>query len=456
MHELGKLTNGGGAVPSKGLVVLLAVLSISVLCSGLSMSGFIMHETYFDFENGGFEGFIFDTEIGIELSFSQWTTGLFIDLESDGWEDLEIFSAGSLGAFDIFSWFEFYAIGGGNLMPGEMVQTWDTIVQLELGGVNLWGVFAMLVGDSGVLHDSGTGSAFGFHAQEGVIDIYGEVSFNLHPFVPWVVWNGMDVVLSRLQGCTLIMLEDVTCAMTFTNADVFVLFPIGCADVGTRLTFDPLGFRAFHVWTEDLRTPFTWLTIELVDIWYMKNEKIFDISLGFNLGEAWCITPYLGIDQSEASVTAIRLDGLGLVCQLEDVTFIASALGNQTDFYIGEDVRIHQANQGFSHGYPLFFDCIKPMYGTEFAVGIETGGESCCSTNRLGVYAYFGPSTGSPLFDLREFRFLYTHEITEKLAWSLEAFADYDEFEGIEVTLYYTWGDVKIVSADESCCIFVP
>lgn len=448
-----------GAQVHRGLIAgAILVACLGLLASGMSTSGFYMQEVYLDFENGGFEDFVFDTEFGIEASFGGWTTGLFIDFESDGWEDLEIFTAGTLGAVDIFSWFEFYAVNGDHLMPGEIIQDWDTVIQLELSGVELWGVFSMLSAESGGVQDSGTGLAWGLHEQIGAVGIWAEMTFNLESFVQWVVWNGMDTVLGSIQACDLVTVIDPTCAMSFAATEVFVTFPFACVDVGAFFGIAHDGDFAFSLWAEHIQTGLDWLVIDLVELWYFADEKLIDFTFDVSLGEALCITPFVALEESFLfAIDAITLEGLQMVCPVGDATAIASVVMDSSDFYIGKDARIHPWDGGVSVGPVLASDCVgRPVGGADFAIGIETGGDGCCAPFQIGLYAYFDSSAPTPLFDLQRIRFVYRDNIGERLTWSLVALADHNEFEGIEIIVNYEWGHVQLVNSEESCCSYVP
>jgi len=445
----------------RGLVLgIVALLGIAFCGTGMTLSGFYMQEVYLDFEDGGFEEFIFDTEVGIEASFGEWTTGIYLDFESDGWEDLEVFSSGTLGAFSVFSWLEFYAIDGHDLYVHEVIQDWDTVVQVEVSSVDLWWVFSIISVDTQTysLTASGIGSAFGLHTQIGAANVYAEFSFNLDPFAIWVVWNGMDTVLGKIQACNLINIENLTCAPTFSAAEFFVLFPFCGVDVGAFFGIAHDGDFAFSLWTEDLQTPLDWLVIDAVELWYYPDEKLMDFTLDFSVGDALCITPFIELGQGFPAIAGeIYLDGLQVVCPIGDVVVAASALTDNTDFFIGRDARIHPRDGDVAMGAVIMPECIRsPTGGADFAIGIETGGSSCCAPFEIGVYAYFESGGHNPLFDLQRIRFEYRDGIGEKLSWSLVAIADHNEFEGIEIILNYEWGDVQLVSNDESCCAFVP
>lgn len=444
---------------STGLIVgAILLLGLGLLGSGMSVSGFYMQEIYLDFEDGGFEKFIFDSEFGIEASFGEWTTGLFLDFESDGWEDFEVFTAGTLGALQVFSWFEFYAVAGDHLTPGEIIQDWDSVFQVELSGIDLWGVFSLLAVEDGGFQASGTGWAWGLHEQVGDVGIWAEMTFNLYPFAEWVVWNGMDSVLSKIQACDLVDVLDPTCSMSFTVAEVFVTFPFQCVDVGAFFGIAHDGDLAFSLWAEHLETGLDWLVIDLVELWYFADEKLIDFTLDFSIGESLCITPFVALGQGfPFSADEIYIDGLQIVCPVGDATAIASVVTDDTDYFIGKDARIHPRNGGVSVGAVLASNCVgPPVGGADFAIGIETGGESCCAPFQIGVYAYFESGGHNPLFDLQRIRFVYRDGIGERLSWSLVALADHNEFEGIEIIVNYEWGDVELVSNEESCCSFVP
>ena len=437
------------------LFAVVLVLGLGSAGYGISISGFVNHELRLDFGLGGFDDIWGDTEIGIEADLRGWTVGMFIDIETDGWEDLEFFLSGSFGAFEIFSWYEFYGVSD-NLTPTEVRQDWDTVVQMPFGGVDFWGVFSMAGEESGGMSEYGSGAAFGFNAMAGPIEIWSEMRFNLRPFVRWVFWNGMDMVLSRIQACDLIDLEDPTCEMDFNRANIYVSLPFCCADIVAKLGIEDDGFHNFQIWLERIDTGLDWLAVDFVGIWYDVDGKDLDVTLDLSFGDASCITPYGSLDLGAADVVnSISLDGLGLVCPIGDVSLAVSALWDDTDYYIGEDARIHPVDGGATRGRLLLPACVEDMGGMDFALGLEAGGAGCCAPYQLGLYAFFWPSS-TALFDLQHIRLIYRDEIGENVSWSMEVWAEVGWINAVEFTLTYTWGEPWLVNSTESCCSYPP
>lgn len=443
------------------LLIVILLFGMGLLVSGMSISGFMIHEVYADFEAGDFVELQMDTEFGIEAGLRGWTFGTFIDLEEDGWEDLEFFTSGSFGAFDVFSWYEFYAINGDDLVDTRVRQDWDTVIQTKLGGVDLYGAFSLgpIEVDEDV-YEYGFGAALGLHADIGAFEFWGEISSNLAPFTRWIVWNGMDMVLSKIQACDPVEVIDPVCSTEFTFANAFLEFPFCCADVGAEIAIDCEGFFFLRTWAEDVGTGLDWLTIDVVDLNFIPEAKMIDMSLVLSFGEIGCITPFGGLDLTGPYIVdGIYFDGLELVCPVGDVTAIAAMLLDDTEFFIGTDGRIHSYDYGATHGYLFFPECASRVdagesFDVDFALGLETTWGGCCGSRRIGIYTFFGPGTVPTLFSWRELRFYFEDEINERFSWRMVVIADDDEFEGVEFTINYRWGDPWLVSPVESCCGF--
>ena len=439
------------------LLTAVLVCGFSILSTAVTISGFLDQELRFDF-GANFDEFRFDTEIGLEAGFGAWNIGTFIDLESDGMEDLEFFTLGRIGAFDVYSIFEFHAIDGDNLGPGNIKEDWDTAVWTRIAGVDLWGVFSILAGDDPV--DgwiSGVGAAWGLHGQAGDLEIWSEMRFNMHTFVRWVVWNGIEKTVRFNQGCDTISVEEANCDLDFNYANIYARIPLDCMEVGARVGFHDAGFSNIRFWLTDVDTPVDWLDIDVLHLRFHDDAKEYEMELGLDLAEAFCITPYFSLVQdTPTAVKGIQLDALGFEAQFENVAFVASGMFDEVDYFIRDDARIDRFDRGEAYGYTLFPDCRESMSGMELALGIEVGVPGCCATQKLGVYGFFGPFIPTALFDLNIVRIMYEDHITPQLAWSAEFIIEVDSAPWVEFTFSYDWGDVQITNSMESCCNLLP
>ena len=440
------------------LLTAVLVCGFAVLGSAVTISGFFDQELDFSF-GAGFTEFWFDTEIGLEAGFGSWNIGTFIDLETDGWEDLEFFTLGRVGAFNVYSIFEFHALDGGALTPGDNIkEDWDTAIWTRLAGVDLWAVFSILAGDDPV--DgwiSGAGWAWGLHGQAGDFEIWSEMRFNLRPFVRWVVWNGFEKTIRFNQGCDTISVEEPNCDLDFTYANIYARFPVDCMDVGARIGFFDTGFSNLRFWVEDIDTPIEWLEIDAIHLWFYEDEKELGLMFDVSVAEASCITPYVSLAQSSmTTVDGVQIDALGMEVEVESVTVIASAMFDDTDYYLGKDARLHAVKGSEPYSYTLYADCIGDRAGMEFALGLEVDGTGCCAPQTLGVYGFFGPFTPTALFDLEILRVIYEDHITPQLSWSAEFTFEASSPPRVEFAFAYDWGEVQITNSMESCCRIWP
>ena len=441
-------------------VAAMVLLLTGAGACGQTISGFLDYESDFHFHAGSLDYTKLDVEVGLELSSPVWAGGVFLDLESDGLEDIEFFGMGSFGALDIYSYFELTDPDQGHMTPDQLLQDWDTVVRLDLTGVELWGIFSQLVTDSEGVHTVKSGAAVGAHATVGCIDFWAEARFGLRAFLTRAFWFGLDEVIRRNQACNFIRVSEdkVGCDLEFTRANIFTLFPIGCVDLGTRMGIDDHGFVDFRAWATNLQTGIDWLVIEAVEVWFELEHKHVDVHLGLGLGETTCITPFVSLIQSQqTAVDGIQLDGLQLLWEMDDVTVVASALMDDAEFFIAEDARIYPQDGGVTLAYVLLPDCIRSIDEVEFALGLEVGDEGCCAPSRFGVYAYFDSDHGK-LFDFVGLRFLFNDWITDSLSWSAEGWFEYEAYQRIEFTVSYAWGEPRIVSSAEgsSCCYYLP
>gem|GEM_PF-1426748 len=466
------------------LIIAVLVVGLGIPVYAQSLSGFIDHSTILYFDSGAFDEFGFSTKIGIEYGIADWAFGAFLDLEDnsrrwygywDEWDVLAFSAVGSLGATEVYSLVQFESFGK-PLSTDDMWQDWDTVVRMEIAGVETWAILSVQEQTYDEESQSGAGSAFGLHGRADMLEVWAEVQFNLYSVVDWVFANGFDEVLRKNQACYyLIEVVDPTCSMEFSFADVYVAFPFLCTDVKTWIGFDDDGFYEFEIWVEDLETGIDWLQIDYVDLRYWIDGKNLDIELGVSLGDAVCIKPYASfVQENSFSVSGIRIEALELSYQIGDATIVFSELMYQEEiflpnYYLGIDARIHPLPSWWweetrASYFLIPSQCTDPMFAAEEAIGLEIGGDGCCAPFLLGIYSFFDIDltysffdidVTDVLFDWIGLRVLFKNGLTSKLSWSFESWLMYDKVEWIEFGFSYNWGDVRSISSDETCCFFL-
>ncbi len=425
--------------------VLLA-MSIWALPSVAQLAGFFHAETEFEFDDPWPEAFEIDLEGGLEYSVGDWTFGTLLDAEEDGLEDLAFLATGTLGSFHVYSMY------GQWDLDDEVWTDWDNAVWIDAFGTELWAFFSLQTDGEDPFSLSGAGFALGGHGSVGDVEVWWETSFNLWELLPWIYWNGLETVVDQNLACDLIFVNDPTCAMDFSSAEIFLQLPFCCADVGGWLGLDCDGFDGFELWAKDVPIGGTGVQIDWIDLWFDLDEKDLDLWFGIDAGDVVCFTPYLSLEDDDTSISAIHVDALGWVCTLGDVTVTVSELLSDDDWYIGTDGAIHSYDNGFAWIIPS--NCVDVAHGVEEAIAIEIDRGACCGDgSKLGLYSFFDTDLDDSLFSWLGLRARAETSLSSSLSTYLEIWMGYDGLESVTFGVDVTWGTLRSLPKDLTCCL---
>jgi hypothetical protein len=438
--------------------VFVGVLPSFVLGAGVCFgqsAGFVHGEAVFDFDDPWPDAVEIDFEVGAEYSVSDWSFGALVDIEQFGLEDLAFLATGSLGALNVYSLYWLEAVFGDGPIPGvDLDADWDNAIWMDVAGVELWAFFSIRAEDWLGDHLSGTGLALGGHGSAGDVELWAEVQFNLWELLPFIYWNGFERTLDQNLACDLIDVIDPTCGLDFSFAEVYVELPFCCADPVGWIGFDCEGFYGFEVWIDDLAIGDTGLVWEWIDLWFEAEEKDLELRLGLDVGEAVCIRPYVTLLQADpATVLGLEVDALELACTVGDVTVVVSELLCTDDYYIGTDGAIHPY-EWIGSGWKIPTDCVDEAYGVEEAIAIEVGRDGCCGNESfVGLYSFFDVDLDDAMFDWLGVRARAVTPISSSLSLYIEAWIWSDGIESIALGFDATWGTLKSVTSDWTCCL---
>ena len=431
-----------------GLAFLVAAVGVAPAFA--QFAGFLHIENEFYLDDFWPDALEVDLEVGAEYSVSGWSFGTLFDAGKDGLEDLAFLATGTLGAFHVYSMY-----GQWDLDDEYLWTDWDNAVWVDVFGTELWCVFSLQTEEDQLFSLSGSGFAVGGHSVVGNAEVWGEIGFNLWELAPWIYWNDLETVMDQNLACDFIAVEEPTCAMDFSYAQLFVEFPVCCLDVTGWIGFDCYGFEGVELWAKDIPIGNTAFVIDWIDLWYEVDEKGLDLWFGIDAGDVVCITPYLSLDdESEYAIAGIAVDALELVCTLGDVTLTVSELFSADDWFIGTDGAIHSYDFDDA-AWIIPPDCVDVAYAVDEAIAIEIHRDACCGHGAtLGLYNYFDTDFTDTLFSWLGIRARLETPLSSSLSTYVETWIWYDGIESIAVGIDVTWGALRSLPKDLDCCLF--
>jgi len=353
----------------------------------------------------------------------------------------------------VYSLYWLSGLFGTTPTPGfDLSADWDNAVWIDIGGVETWAFFSILAQDLFNLRANGAGLSLGGHGSAGAVEVWAEISFNLDEMLPFIYWNGLEYSIDRNLACNLIHVIDPTCQLDFTFAQAYVDFPFCCADATAWIGFDRLGFDAVEFWVLDIPIGDTGVSLEWVDLWFEVDEKEFEMWFAVDVGDIVCIEPFISLDTADpAEIEGLEIDALELSCTMGDVTVTISELFSDDDFHMGIDGAIYSNWQLTWWGIPA--TCVDWMWDAEQAIAIEIGGEGCCGGDSFfGLYNFFDADLNGVLFDWLGLRARAVAPITPAFSMYIETWIWYDGIEALLLGFDYTWGALKAITSDWTCC----
>jgi len=442
-------------VPMKGMLAGLCVVLVAfgVVASGETLSGFVHGELDLDFDGPWPKRIDYDLEMGIEYAIGDWSFGGLLDIEEHGLEDLVILTTGPLGAVNVYSLYWLTGLWGMNPDPGvDLWADWDNAFWMDIAGIEMWAFSSIKATDFFDWHLSGAGLAIGGHGSAGAVEFWAEIQFNLGAMVPLIYWNGLEYIIEKNLACDLIDVLDPTCELDFSFAEAYVDFPFCCADATAWIAFDWDGFYAVEFWVRDIPIGETGLSLEWVDLWFEADWKDLELWFDLDIGQVLCIEPFITLDMDgPAEIEGIEVDALELVCTLGDVTARVSELFTDDDYYMGIDGAIYPRHQ--LTGWMIPPQCVDRMWGAEQAIAIEVNREGCCGGDMFfGLYSFFDADLNGVMFDWLGLRARAVSPVTPSLSMYIETWIWYDGVETILLGFDYTWGTLRSVTSDWTCC----
>ena len=432
-----------------GLMVVCVVL-VSTIAIG-QMAGFVDNEIFVDFGEPWSDALWLDFEVGFEYTVGSWTFGALADLYEEGLYDLAFVTVGSIGAIDVYS---MYWLDGEDFdYEDNMYADWDNAAWTTIAGADFWVLFSQVEHRDFGWDGSGAGLAIGTHGTAGDVEVWSEIQFNLYPLLPFIYENGIEKTVEMNLPCDLIDVIDPTCRLDFTGAQFLFDFPFCSADAGSLIGFGTGGFYGVEFWMLDLATGIPGVILERTSLVFTPEEKTLYFWLGFDPGPSLCITPFVTLDLDDpTTVVGCEIDALQLACTIGDVSVVISELFANDDYYIGIDGVIHEYWGLLSYG-TLTEDCVDEAFGVQEAIGIEIGRDDCCSNESfVGIYSYFDLDLADSLFDWLGLRARVELAFSPLLSAFVEAWIWHDEFDSIAFGFDYSWGTLRALTKDWTCC----
>ncbi len=431
---------------------MLGVGLTTVVAIG-QVAGFTHSEVVVDIGASGIDGLGLNCDLGFEVTLDGWTLGSLINLEDTGLERLAFLARGSITAFDVYSLYRVESLDEGTPVPGEnILSDWNNAVWTSIAGADLWAFFSNRAtswfGDT----LSGTGMAIGAHGFAGDVEVWGEVTCNLGPMLPYIYWNPLEEVVERNLACDLIQVLNPTNDFGFEQAKFVLDFPCRCADVSSWIGFSTQGFDMLAVEILDFASGLPGLTIEAFGIFFEPDEKLTFLELGLDPVTGLCITPYvtLALD-GPTTATGLQVDALELDYSIGDVAVVVSELLADNGYYIGVDCAIHELSWlSMDLAFPDEF--VEEAFGVEEAIGIEVGRSGCCGGESfLGIYNYFDIDLSDALFDWLGARVRTEFGLSTSLSVFAEAVVWHDDYDTITFGFDCTCGILSGLTADRAC-----
>jgi hypothetical protein len=438
-----------------GLLGVLAAVCLFVTpVTGEILSGFVHGELELEFWGPWPDAIEIDFEVGVEYAVGPWTFGVLVDIEQDGLEDLAFLSTTTFGPFKAYSLYWLAGWFGDEPLPGiDLLAEWDNAIWMNLAGVEAWTFFAIRETDQWFLGSlSGAGLSMGGHSAAGAVEVWVEISFGLDEMLPFIYWNGLEYTIGKNLACDLIGVIDPTCELDFTFAQAYVDFPFCCTDATAWIGFDRDGFYAVELWVLDVPIGGTAVSLEWVDLWFEIDYKEFGLWFALDIGESVCIEPFITLEtDGPAVIEGLEVDALELVCSFGDVTVTISELFSDDDYYMGIDGAIYRDEQLFGWVIPAV--CVDWMPEAEQAIAIEVRREGCCGGDSFfGLYNFFDADLNGVMFDWLGLRARAVAPVTPAFSMYIETWIWFDGIENVLLGFDYTWGTLRAVTSDWTCC----
>ena len=433
----------------------VVAVAVSIAVAGLGQTaGFIHGEIFLDLGDPWPAAMDLDFEVGLETTVGGWSIGSLVDLEQDGLEDLAFVALGSVGAVSVYSLYWLEGWTGGTPIPGvDLDQDWDNALWTSISGVDLWAFFSIRETTWEDLSINGAGLAVGAHGAAGGVEVWAEAQFNLESMLPYVYWNGFARTIEKNLACDLISVLEPTCSLDVSFIEFYLDFTACCAEIGSWLGFDPDGFYGLEFWVLDVATGLPGLTLAWIDLYFELDDKDLDFAFEFDPGFGGCIRPFVSLLDKSSTVSGLRVAALDWVCEIGNATVTISELLSDHEFYIGIDGAIHGFPRPFSF-WAISEDCVEPVFDANEAVSVEVGDAGCCGgDDSIHIVAFFDTALDDVLFDWLGARARADIALTSNLSAYVEIWMWYDEVETIAMGLDITWGTLRAVTADWTCCL---
>jgi len=335
-----------------------------------------------------------------DYAISGWTFGFNTFVSDVGLFDLNFDIGGSMGAFQFASFVDFDT-------ATPAFEDWEVFGMVSIAGVDVYGAFALQEFASGVY---GSGWSLGGHGVAGLVEMWGQVNFNLsggitHYFYyypdPEVLYGIFDYSTDwgTYYWCGTGQwysgdwsVQTDSCVSTWSGFQFVAKAPLACLDLYVVTSFTCAGWGGITFGLNNINLGAGWFQLDDIDITFTPTTKIVSTDFTLTFGSAVCVTPYFDLNQVGLNVIdGITLRALLLKFEYNGITLKAGELFSD---YAGF------TKAGSLTTYAL---CAVP-YADEF-IGIWYSSDSCCGGSLGASFVTFfdggaTASTATGLFDM--------------------------------------------------------